>query len=296
MFSPTSFETADGYDDDDDPALIVLCTWLGGATAKRIQRYTRGYNALWPRARILLIRTTAAEYAFWSVKSLQQKLRPAHCEIRKTLLNQNAARILLHVFSNGGANTATQLAASMNGILQSIGHAHPLPLRQIILDSCPGDLSIHKTYKAAAHSIPATFPLRFLGCATLYLLVAGIAGMETVGLRRPLGKSIRDGFNDHSMFPGHARRLYLTSRGDTIVDSGHVQTHRQQAAAAGLSTEELVFERAGHCSLVLEDQEAYWKAIASCWQRSSRSSSDFASQEVVHVYGLQGAELARSRL
>lgn len=260
--------------DDDGPALIILCTWLGGATAKRIQRYTRGYNTLWPKARILLIRTTATEYAFLGVQSLQRKLRPAHCEIRKTLSRESnkLPQILLHIFSNGGANIATQLVASTNRILRATGQKSPLPLRQIIFDSCPGDLPIQKTYQAAAHSIPATLPLRSLGCAVLYLVVAGIAGLEAVGLRKPLAKSMREGFNDRRIFAEEARRLYLTSKGDTIVETGEVRTHWEGAKGKGLKTEMVVFERAGHCCLLMEDEEAYWGAVEKCWERSRQYS------------------------
>lgn len=277
------------------PALIILCTWLGGATPKRIERYTRGYHELWPRSTILLIQTTATEYAFFTDGALRDKLAPARHEIRRAIAAADHSRqpsttsadgpraegLLLHMFSNGGANIATQLVASTNAMMSRAASAvtttssspssfstPPLPLRQIVLDSCPGDLNVACTYAAAAHSIPRSNPLRPLFCAVLYLTVVTIAGLEAVGLRRPLAKSMRRQLNDPAVFSPAAARLYLTSRADVIVDTSEVSSHREEAAAVGLRTDMVVFEKAGHCGLLVEDEGAYWRAIESSWRRA----------------------------
>ncbi|ROV88363.1 hypothetical protein VSDG_09426 [Cytospora chrysosperma] len=266
------------------PSLIVLCTWLGGATSKRIERYTRRYHNIWPASNILLLRTNLADYLTRSDKSLLRKLRPAHREIRRIAIDTlpdpakhkpksttTDSGILLHIFSQGGTNIATQLVTSLNSILRFLGRDKPLPLRQIVLDSCPGDPDISSTYAAGAHSLPKGHPLRPLGCVVLYVVAVGLAGLEATGLRRPLAKVMRAQLNDPDIFPPSAARLYLTSRADDIVDSRHVEAHVHQAAAKGLRTEMLVFERAGHCSLMLEDESAYWNAIISCWERNGLS-------------------------
>lgn len=265
------------------PALIILCTWLGGATTKRIEKYTQGYHRLWPDSKILLIRTTIGQYLFQSNSSLHRKLRPAHREIRRlglesqhqnrTLSEPEDGEIVLHIFSLGGSNTATQLLESTNAILSTLGQQGPLPLRQIVLDSCPGDPGIHSSYTAGAHSLPDIGFLRPLGCAAMYILVAGLAGMEATGLRAPLARNLRSQLNDTDIFSAKATRVYLTSEADSIVDSRDVEEHRDQAAAKGLATDILRFRRAGHCSLILEDDDAYWNAIASGWERSAAVNS-----------------------
>lgn len=272
------------------PALIILCTWLGGATAKRIEKYTQGYHRLWPRSRILLIRTTLGEYLVQSTESLHRKLRPAHCEIRRVLWeNQRQNKIssrpedgelLLHIFSQGGSNIATQLLESMNAILATLGREGPLPLRQIVLDSCPGDPGIYSTSSAGARSLPDNSILRPLGSAVLYILAAGLAGMEASGLRTPLAKKMRSQLNDSEIFSARASRLYLTSEADNVVDSRDVEEHCNQAVAKGLTTDILRFRQAGHCSLVLEDGAAYWNAIASGWERSAADSKSTGLSEM----------------
>lgn len=275
------------------PRLIIVCTWLGGATNKRIERYTQRYHSIWPTSNLLLIRTNLADYLTRSERSLNRKLRPAHREIRRIIVEpswdptrhhkptaSDNSGILLHVFSQGGTNIATHLVISLNNILGFIGHNTPLPLRHIVLDSCPGDPDINSTYAAGAHSLPRKHPLRPLGCAVIYVLAVGIAGMEVTGLRRPLAKVMRAQLNDPDIFSPGAARLYLTSRADEIVDSRHVEAHVREAAFKGLRTELLVFESAGHCSLMLEDESAYWNAIVLCWERSWLSQSGMTTSSM----------------
>ncbi|KAJ4396378.1 hypothetical protein N0V93_000597 [Gnomoniopsis smithogilvyi] len=307
---------------DDSPALIIICTWLGGATYKRIQRYTCGYNDLWPKANILLIQTDPMEYAFYGESWLARKLLPASGEIRKLVEasasyhkpsqtspsspGPNGPEILLHVFSNGGANIATQLVASVNNILSLVGERSPLEIRQIVFDSCPGDPDTNAIYRAAAQSLPHSHPLRPLGCAMLYLVVAGIAGLEAVGIRKKLGRTMRAQFNNPAVFDKLASRLYLTSNGDVMMDTKDVQAHRDEALARGLRTDTVVFQRAGHCALVLEDEAAYWGAIAGCWERSGcqpAASSTDHDGPTGHDYSRRWAsndhasnQLVRSRL
>lgn len=289
------------------PSLIILCTWLGGATSKRIERYTQQYHNIWPSSSILLIRTNLTDYLTRSEKSLRRKLRPAHREIRRIAIDtcSDPAKpkpttidggILLHIFSQGGTNIATHLVTSLNSILRFLGREIPLPLRQITLDSCPGDPDISSTYAAGAHSLPKGHPLRPLGCAVLYVVAVGIAGLEATGLRKPLAKIMRAQLNDPDMFSPSAARLYLTSRADDIVYSRHVEAHVHQAAAKGLKTEMLVFERAGHCSLLLEDEPAYWNAVISCWERSSLPQMAEISQPGTAASPVDVHDQRRSRL
>lgn len=308
---PEEHHPASNQDKPEPPALIILCTWLGGASPKRIQRYTSGYHGLWPRATILLIRTTATEYACSGVRALRQKLGPARREIRRILAaghhlsapgargTRRGAGILLHMFSTGGANIATQLVASMNAVLTMVGRHEPLALRQVILDSCPGNLDVANTYRAAAHSIPTAHPLRPLFCTLLYLVVVGLAGLEAAGLRRHLGKTIWDDLNDLEVFSPDAGRLYLISKADSIVDFRDVLSHRTQALEKGLRAEVVVFQRAGHCSLVLEDEASYWGAVQSSWERNEPPTKEDVEKHGSGSQNLKSAGLnlhTRSRL
>ncbi|KAG8168660.1 hypothetical protein KVR01_001409 [Diaporthe batatas] len=176
------------------------------------------------------------------------------------------------MFSLGGSNTAAELLESMNTVLATTGHQGPLPLRQIILDSCPGDLDISRSHRAGAHSLPKGVVLKPLGSAALFVLAVTLAGMEATGLRTPLAKKVRQQLNNPEIFSAKAARLYLASEADDIVNLQDVEEHRNQALAKGFSADILRFQKAGHCSLIMEDGAAYWDAIASGWERGVASS------------------------
>lgn len=283
------------------PALIIMCTWLGGASDKRIQRYTRGYHHLWPNSSILLIRTSNAEYAFWSARYLRRKLRPAIHAIRRINARVGSRPVptaaerhklsgtLLHIFSNGGAYVATQLVASMNTILSSLGQqSGPMPLRQIVFDSCPGMMDVERGYQAAARALPPSF-FQPLGRAALYLAVVGIVSSETLGIRRPLCETVQEQLNDPVIFDPGAVRVYLSSTADDIVYTEEVLAHRDKAAIKGLRTETAVFNRAPHCALVRESEHTYWGTIASAWERG-----DYPAAESAHL-SLQEIAAQRDR-
>lgn len=177
--------------------------------------------------------------------------------------------MLLHMFSLGGSNTAAELLESMNTVLATMGHQGPLPLRQIILDSCPGDLDISRSHRAGAHSLPNGVILKPLGSAALFVLAVTLAAMEATGLRTPLATKVRQQLNNPEIFSARAARLYMASAGDDIVNLRDVEEHRNEAIAKGFAAEILRFQRAGHCSLIMEDGAAYWDAIESGWERSA---------------------------
>ena len=124
--------------------LIILCTWLGAAP-KHIAKYTVLYRSIAPNARILLIESTfsnltsafecqqqvvkfapavAAVLDTLAVVECKQYSQPhpaesemRHVDDRKTiprlrqttyLSSQVQPKILLHIFSNGGMNSATR--------------------------------------------------------------------------------------------------------------------------------------------------------------------------------------------
>lgn len=79
------------------PALITLCTWLGGATTQRIQKYISGYRALYPDAAILLITTQILEISALPFSVLHARLAPARDVIRR-FVKEGTDSILLHIF------------------------------------------------------------------------------------------------------------------------------------------------------------------------------------------------------
>ncbi|KAF3480305.1 uncharacterized protein GIQ15_05652 [Arthroderma uncinatum] len=202
-------------------ALVTLCTWLGGATPQRIQKYIDGYRVLYPNSRILLITTYILEITVLPFSVLHARLAPARDVIRQVIFaaaeREESGSILLHIFSHGGCNTAIQLALSLRN---DPGHS-PLELgahlRGIIFDCCPGDPSFSRAYQAAALSLPCSPPLaRTIGKTLLFPAVGLITVLQQIGWTSSV-QQLRAQLNNPTVFGTTARRLYLYSTADQMV-------------------------------------------------------------------------------
>ncbi|KAL7915449.1 hypothetical protein GGI35DRAFT_475122 [Trichoderma velutinum] len=123
------YESSDSTSDEGHgPSLIVLFTWLGGATATRIQKYLLSYRAIWPAATILLVTTRVFEFAAATSGAIHARLKPARDAIRRHVASRPKGRpsILFHIFSNGGLLTAIHLTLSLRDTKE---RAEPLDLR-----------------------------------------------------------------------------------------------------------------------------------------------------------------------
>lgn len=261
--------------DGNGPSLIILCTWLGGATTRRIAKYVEGYRTSFPDATLILIRTVLADITARSFDSLRSRLQPARDAILRALQSPlspaPAPNVLLHVFSHGGCNTAIQLAQSLSDVDADAGELFRDRLWLFVFDCCPGDTSFDKAFRAAAVSLPPTIssgplPIRALGTAAVFTLIAAVTALQRVGLMASVSDMRRD-LNDPALFGRRARRLYLFSRADTMVDPADVRSHARLAREeAGCEVGLVAFRDAAHCTLLTEDAPKYWRAIRDCWQ------------------------------
>jgi hypothetical protein len=243
--------------------VIILATWLGGASAGRIAVYCRGYQAAYPTASILLLRTVLSDISVKPFAILQAQLKPA----REFLLSafpletpqtESGGGALLHMFSNGGCNTALQLSRLLRD--NNPDTPFPIPLTGVILDSCPGATNFTKAYSGAVHSIPAVpIPgVNMLGRAVLFPLIGTIFLLQISGVlssAEDLGAEL----NYLNTF-GPVPRLYLHSKADRLVAPEHVAAHAAEIAARVPVVRE-TWEVAGHVALPLEDSGRYWSAV-----------------------------------
>ncbi|KAF6822553.1 hypothetical protein CMUS01_11043 [Colletotrichum musicola] len=246
---------------DNSPGLVVLCTWLGGSTTRRVGKYVAGYRALFPHAKILLIRTVFADISLRSFASIRARLAPARDVIIESL--QNGAEIMMHVFSHGGCNTAIQLA---DAVAEKAGGLMREGLRVGVFDCCPGDGSFANAYEAASLSLPESMaaPVRVVGKAVAYMGVAGITALQKSGWMASI-EDMRQRLNEEDLFGKRARRLYLFSKGDRVVPERCVREHIREARGQGYDVGGVSFKRSEHCALVTEDAGRYWGAVKSCW-------------------------------
>jgi hypothetical protein len=240
------------------PDLILLPSWLDAAP-RHIAKYTRGYQALYPSARILLITTAVADVTIHTQAAEAARLAPA-LSLLASLPPSPA--ILLHSFSNGGAYTSHLLAR-----LYRARTGRALPIGAQILDSAPGHGHYGRTATALAQALPKSpAVLHYVSLVMLHLFLAAyyVAKTATGGLNKI--QVMRDGLLDQRVWDGAVPRCYVFSKEDKMVVWEDVVEHAGMSRKRGwkrVSVEE--FEESAHCGHLLVDEGRYWGVVERVW-------------------------------
>lgn len=232
------------------------------AHRKHITKYTEQYRRLHPDADILVLESTVGDLVYRSTHTQQQQLLPAReillSHISDSTKHTEQRQIILHAFSNGGAQSAVQLVAGLPPA------ARLRAFSAIVLDSCPGTATYRRTVHAMSLSMPKSLLWKVLGPPILHFVLCliffslFITGAEDVITR------IRRQLNDQTLFDPEVPRLYIYSRADQLVPYQDVKDHVQDAKQNGYSnTHELVFEASGHCAHAMTHKDRYWEAVES---------------------------------
>ena len=241
----------------DEPCLIVICSWMGAAP-KHIAKYTDEYRRLYPCADILMIEASVQSMFFRTDLTAALEVLASHVKTTDT-----SQPVLLHMFSNGGANNAINLASQLQ-------ERHgKVPFHAVVLDSCPGRGEVESGTRAMAFSLPKMPVVRTVGWYALYAITAFyVLVMTTLGVEDVISR-LRRVLIDPEVFGKHMPRLYLYSQKDALVDFHHVHEHVEAASQAGyVDVREEVFDTAPHCALINEDADRYWDAVKACFDKA----------------------------
>lgn len=233
------------------------------ASPRHLAKYTAGYSALYPTARIVAITTTSIDAAFktWSVNN--SRIQPA---LSILLSLPPSSRVLLHSFSNGGAWTACLLAKRYRA---KTGKA--LPLTAMLLDSSPGRATYAATVNAFAVALPKNILLYILGKAALHFfywlyMFAYYIGGVVYGQKLDLIAQVRQDLNTKEYFAVGGRRSYVYSEGDEMVDWRFVEEHIVEARGLGYKVEGDRFGlESRHCGHLIADAGRYWGRVKDLW-------------------------------
>ncbi|KAK2616256.1 hypothetical protein QQS21_000891 [Conoideocrella luteorostrata] len=260
------------------PALIILCTWLGGATPRRVSKYVAGYHERYPSSALLVVTTRIADITVLPLSALHARLQPARDAIRRIAVTQVGGQdpsMLLHIFSHGGCNTALQLMHSLQ-YEKDLDPSFNLPshLYGVIFDCCPGDGSFGRAYNAAAASLPNAYLAKTIGKVLLVPFVSTITLLQYLGAMSSI-TDLRRELNSPDIFGTTARRMYLYSSEDQVVQWQDVESHLEAAKSVSEhAVTGIRFADSAHCAIIREQSETYWKAIHDFWQsRNSKSRS-----------------------
>ena len=283
--------------------LIILCTWMGAAR-KHIAKYATLYRCVAPSARILLIESSvsALSNAFvrrqrardFAAAAAAVKDTLAECEHRHPrhptqtgegsiddgmLSRRNRGtipstthvepQILLHIFSNGGMNSATHLLRFLRSDMDE-----PLALRGLIFDSCPGKgTSYWQTFDALMLSFRGTVVWRFLGALAIHCLLIFVIVYVACGNENPVSFWRRTPLEESDPARG---ACYLFSKEDRMINWTEVEDHAEEARRKGWRVRKVLFEGSGHCAHLAIDRGRYVEAVVRVWEGSATDGEALA--------------------
>ncbi|KAL5686112.1 hypothetical protein EMGR_003367 [Emarellia grisea] len=244
--------------------LVIVCTWLG-ASAKHITKYTDLHRSIAPHARILLIESEVSILVS-SYARQRRLIRPAVDVVLETLADRtesDAPRILLHTFSNGGTNTATQLLITLAKTV-----SQPLPLVGLVLDSTPARGTYWKSYNAMVFSLPPSS--RLVGSVVVHFLLILLYTWIACGNENPASLMRRTLLDEETVGPAPQRDApgyvcYMYSKEDRMTDWRDVWDHAQEAEEKGWKVDKVLFEGTGHCAHMPDNPARYAEVVEKAW-------------------------------
>ena len=258
-----------------DPDVILLFGW-GNAAPKAIVKYSAEYQRLYPRAKILLFLTTFSDLLLHTT-TRQAKPLNAAVEFLLSMTNDDSSknhhpRILVHLFSNAGAYKFRELARFYRQATSS----GPVPVNMIILDSAPGHPSFRRRLIGMQTQLPRQIVIYWLGTGLLFFMMCIAILLGLVFQWNPLLDQVwydlNDVSNDLQLVNQNARRLYVYSKTDELVDWRNIMEHASDARAKGYRVQIEEFVNSKHVAHVLVDRNRYWDLIKQGWKEATNDA------------------------
>jgi hypothetical protein len=271
------------------PKLIVLATWMG-ARDPHIAKYLVQYQALYPTAPILLLRSEPRHFLLPGGNPREFApavpfVRAIFPDIGREDTNNNNSNnnnkpanpepeLLLHAWSNGGAASLLNLRTALSLLSSpspatSAGAPATLPRYTLVLDSSPGRFRYGAGYRAFSAGLPPRGPVRWLAAPFLHALCAAywvrhaLLGRGRTGPMAALARALNDGGARRA----EVRRTYVYGPADRLVDWRDVEDHAEEAVRSGFGgVRRERFEGGEHVAHVRVDAGRYWCVVTETWE------------------------------
>lgn len=243
------------------PRLIIISSWTD-ARDVQIAKYVAKYQALYPAAQILLLRSTmsctlrpsqigpAMEKAASVVRAVFQT--PVSC--------YSPPPLLVHIFSNGGSSSVANLYEQCSATAGPEGDKR-LPPHVTIFDSTPGLFRIPRAVSFV--SVGLSSFQRLFAAPFLYALAAVWTAAMALNL---LPNSLGDWYDSHkhdAANKNEVRRVYIYSSTNALTDYKDVEAHAAEAKAKGFSVTMEKYEGSAHVAHLRKYESRYWAIIKS---------------------------------
>ncbi|MCJ1396912.1 hypothetical protein MMC11_000103 [Xylographa trunciseda] len=239
------------------PDIVLLLSW-SGANIKHVAKYTPGYLELYPDSHIILVTSAFTDFVYGSSTSKKLQIRP----VIQVFTSNPEARVLVHLFSNGGSHKLWRLAK-----LYKETQGRLLPMDALVLDSAPGKATFERSTEALAYEAPQAWYLRLPSVALIYLFVFMFqVVLTTTGWTNTIDR-VWNELNDPDLISVKAIREYIYSKADRLVSWNDVEDHADEAEAKGYQVGKEIFENTGHVAHMRLENERYWGVISGLWDR-----------------------------
>ncbi|KAH7310528.1 hypothetical protein B0I35DRAFT_75527 [Stachybotrys elegans] len=240
------------------PRLIIIGSWTG-AQDVHIAKYIFRYQALYPAAQILLLKSTMTQVLNPSqIGSIMQHAVPVIRAAFPQGTSPSSPELLIHILSNGGSSSLANLYREY-GAAASAGEATHLPPHVTIFDSCPGVYTIRSTVAFVSVGLPRFVQL--LAAPFLYASATVWSALIVVGLLPDGLREWGEAHNNIALNGSELRRAYISSPRDAIVGYQDVEAHAADAMAKGFSVVMEKYEDSGHVAHMRQDQDRYWNIV-----------------------------------
>ncbi|KAG2159172.1 uncharacterized protein EDB93DRAFT_1118668 [Suillus bovinus] len=260
------------------PNVILIFGWLG-AHPRHLRNYISAYAKLYPKASQIVVQCNAD--LLWTTTSTRsRKLKPVidalealHCLPSSPA--PRPARILTHVFSNGGSLQMTLLGHMLQ---QKYGSAPVLEssASALILDSCPaaGDL---KSVKRVVRTVIQNPIARHIVLAIVHAVYSVRFGLSLLfGKQMIMLEKLQIEMWNPSILSWmglHTPRLYLFSRRDELISWQEVSRHAEIAKEHGMDVRCELFEESAHVAHARVEPERYWSSVQEVWSVATKGKN-----------------------
>jgi pimeloyl-ACP methyl ester carboxylesterase len=226
-------------------------------------KYVAEYQARYPAAALLVLESTLADMTYRGDGAQQARLGPARHVLQVRLQSRlTGGGVVVHAFSNGGAQCAAQVVAALPPAHRATA------FRAFVFDSCPGEASYTRSANAILLPLAKSPTLKLLAFPFIHLLLCLIFIADRVfGFENVVARARRR-LNSSDYIVHTVPRLYIYSSADQMVPAPDVEAHAEQARRAGYSdVANLRFEATDHCAHASRYAEQYWGGIARLFDK-----------------------------
>ncbi|KAG4428696.1 hypothetical protein IFR05_015818 [Cadophora sp. M221] len=260
IYTPPSSPTPTPQPASSDPTTIIICQWMGVSPRSRaLNAAYLKYHTLYPSARILTLRSLPEYFMTTSTASRLAGFEP----VISAVDSDPNPQVLVHLFSNGGALTFTDVCTVYKRKTGKL-----LPVQALIMDSAPGQPTLQESWTALSMGLPkgllwypsAAVIGALLGIAVFKRSVFGIETLvqKTAGL-----------LNDGTLVDMKAKRLYVFSENDQLVGYRDVERHLEDFKKEGGEVIILKETKTPHVQHMILDGERYWENVQGLWSTTA---------------------------